>query len=240
VTGPALTAQASWTSLGYAPERQRGGAVTTDISDSLASAMAAAQNGDADAYRLLLRRCAPVIVDVAGARGFGGAAVDDLVQETLLTDHRVRHTYDPGRPFLPWLRAIARWRAVDALRQDLRRRGSEAQDQDSCNTYPDQSETAEQGLDRQDRRRRLAGAMAELPEAQCEAVARLATGGQSLDQASAAIGRSKGALKVNLHRAIKALRAKLGRVAGIALISREFGQRFLAGPRFPGGESPGP
>jgi RNA polymerase sigma factor (sigma-70 family) len=162
------------------------------------------------------------------------------VQETLLTDHRVRHTYDPGRPFLPLLSAIARWRAVDALRQDLHRRGSEAQDQDSCDTYLDQSETAEQGLDRQDRRRRLAGAMAELPEAQCEAVARLATGGQSLDQPSVATGRSKGALKVNLHRVIKALRAKLGQVAGIALVSHEFGQRLLAGPRFPGGESAGP
>jgi RNA polymerase sigma factor (sigma-70 family) len=108
------------------------------------------------------------------------------------------------------LRAIARRRAIDALRQHLRRRGSEVQDEDRYNAYPDQSETAEQGLDRQDRRRRLAGAMAELPEAQREAVARLAAGGQSLDQASVATGRTKVALKVNLHRAIKALRAKLG------------------------------
>jgi len=214
VTGPALTAQASWTLLGYSPERQRGGAVTADASDSLATAMAAAQNGDAEAYRLLLRRCVPVIADVARARGFRGAVVEDIVQETLLTVHRVRHTYDPGRPFLPWLRAIARRRAIDALRQHLRRRGSEVQDEDRYNAYPDQSESAEQGLDRQDRRRRLAGAMAELPEAQREAVARLATGGQSLDQASVATGRSKCALKVNLHRAIKALRAKLGQESG--------------------------
>jgi hypothetical protein len=53
--------------------------------------MAAAQNGDADAYRPLLRRCVPVIVDVARARGLGGAAVDEIVQDTLLN---IFHPFD--------------------------------------------------------------------------------------------------------------------------------------------------
>lgn len=181
----------------------------SDAEDSLAGAMAAAQTGNADAYRWLLQRCIPVIAGVARARGFRDAAVDDVVQETLLTVHRVRHTYDPARPFLPWLYAIAQRRAIDALRRRLRQRGSEVQDQEYYDAYPDQAETAEQSLDRQDRRRQLASAMAVLSEAQREAVTQLATGGKSLDQAAVATGRSKGALKVNLHRAIKALRVKL-------------------------------
>jgi hypothetical protein len=61
VTGLALTAQTWWILLGYSPERQRGGAVTSDASDSLASAMANARNGRVDAYRLLLRRCVAII-----------------------------------------------------------------------------------------------------------------------------------------------------------------------------------
>ena len=181
-----------------------------DAEGGLASAMAAAQTGDAEAYRRLLQRCVPVIAGLARARGFRDAAVEDIVQETLLTVHRVRHTYDPGRPFLPWLRAIAERRSIDAHRQRARRRGWEVQDEVRYDAYPDQAETAEQRVDRQDRRRQLERAMAELPEAQREAVAQLATGGKSLDEAAGATGRSKGTLKVNLHRAIKALRIKLG------------------------------
>ncbi len=179
----------------------------TDAKDSLAIAMAAAQQGDADAYRRLLRECVPVIAGEARARGFRDAAVDDIVQEALLTVHRVRHTYDPARPFLPWLRAIARRRTIDALRQHMRRRGSEVLDDDRYTAYPDQAETAEEAIDRQDRRGRLANAMAALPDAQRQAVEQLA-GGQSLEQAALTTGRSKGAVKVNFHRAIKALRSR--------------------------------
>lgn len=178
--------------------------------EALSIAMASAQGGDAAAYRTLLRHCVPVIATVARAQGFRGAVVEDIVQETLLTVHRVRHTYDPSRPFLPWLRAIAQRRSIDVMRQQARRQRREVQDQHHYDAYPDQAETAEEDLDWDDRRRRLADAVATLPEAQRQAVAQLATRGQSLDQVAAETGRSKGALKVNLHRAIKALRVKLG------------------------------
>jgi RNA polymerase sigma factor (sigma-70 family) len=207
--GLTVAAQRPWTMIACTSDRQRGAAVPTDVEDSLANAMAAAQDGDADAYRQLLRHCIPFIANVARASGFRDAAVEDIVQETLLTIHRVRHTYDPARPFLPWLRAIARRRAIDAIRQRTRHR-AEVWDQDRYNDYPDQSQTAEQTLDQQDRKRRLASAMATLPEAQRQAVTQLATSGNSLSEATVTTGRSKGALKVNLHRAIKALRNKLG------------------------------
>lgn len=207
MTTLSLAAQLPLTLLACAPDRLRGDAVPSDAQDSLAIAMAAAQKGDADSYRWLLRHCVPVIASEARSRGFRDAAVDDIVQDTLLTVHRVRHTYDPGLPFLPWLRAIARRRTIDALRQHIRRRSAEVQDEDRYVAYPDQAETAEESLEWQDRRRQLASAMAALPEAQRQAVEQL-SGGQSLEQAAAATGRSKGALKVNFHRAIKALRLR--------------------------------
>ncbi|MGH1572406.1 sigma factor [Methylobacterium sp. P31] len=86
-----------------------------------AAAMAAAQGGDARAYRILLRDCVPVIAATARAQGVPASAVDDVVQETLLTLHRARATYDPARPFLPLLRALARRRSIDHLRRSARR-----------------------------------------------------------------------------------------------------------------------
>ncbi|GJE03027.1 sigma factor [Methylobacterium isbiliense] len=89
----------------------------TEIAARLATAMAAAQGGDARAYRILLRDCVPIIAAEARLQGVAASALDAIVQETLLTLHRVRATYDPARPFLPWLRALARHRAADHLRR---------------------------------------------------------------------------------------------------------------------------
>ena len=62
--------------------------------------MAAAQAGDGAAYQALLRDCIPVIQSIARRRGVAADHVDDVVQDVLLTVHRSRQTYDPGRSFL--------------------------------------------------------------------------------------------------------------------------------------------
>ena len=54
------------------------------------------------------------------ARRIAPGQLDDLVQETLLAVHQKLGTYEPSRPFLPWLAAIARYRWIDALRQAYR------------------------------------------------------------------------------------------------------------------------
>ncbi|AWN44546.1 sigma-70 family RNA polymerase sigma factor [Methylobacterium durans] len=178
----------------------------------LAAAMRAAQDGDAAAYRRVLRACVPVIAGVARGQGVRGAAVDDVVQETLLTVHRARATYDPSRPFLPWLRAIAQRRAVDALRRRSRR-PQEVHDpaafEDQVDAGPAPGQALEEGQEARLREARLARAVANLPAGQRQAVEHLALGERSLDETAALTGRSKGALKVNLHRALKALRAAL-------------------------------
>jgi RNA polymerase sigma-70 factor (ECF subfamily) len=45
---------------------------------------------------------------------------DDLLQVTWLRIHRVRHTYRPGQPVLPWVYAIARRVRVDGHRRTRR------------------------------------------------------------------------------------------------------------------------
>ena len=79
--------------------------------------LAAAQRGDARAYRLFLESIVPFARAVARRRAVSDAAVDDIAQDALIAIHRVRHTYQPGRPVKPWLAAIIVRRSIDALRR---------------------------------------------------------------------------------------------------------------------------
>lgn len=176
----------------------------------LAGLMAAAQNGDEAAYATLLRDCLPIIRSVARGRGVAAERVDDVVQDVLVTVHRARHTYDPARPFGPWLRTIAQRRAIDVLRRHGRQRTREVHAPFAYEGHPDPATSAGQALERSDRAGRLRAAIAALPLGQREAVEELALRERTLDEAADATGRTKGALKVNLHRALKILRARLG------------------------------
>lgn len=179
------------------------------LEETLSAAMAAAQAGDAQAYRALLQGCMPVIAVTARSQGVRGVAVDDVVQETLLTVHRARASYDPARPFLPWLRAIAKRRAIDILRRESRR-PVETHDPLAYERRVDEDLPAPgDGLGARERDARLSSAVAALPEGQRQAVEHLALNERSLAETAALTGRSKGALKVNLHRALKALRGAL-------------------------------
>jgi RNA polymerase sigma-70 factor (ECF subfamily) len=180
----------------------------------LATRMVAAQQGDAAAYQALLRDCVPVIARVVRAVGVTPDRVDDAVQETLLTVHRARHTYDPARPFLPWLRAIARRRAIDAMRRYGRQSVREVHDDLAYEQHASPESQAEQALDQTGRVRALGEAVAMLPPRQREALEHLGLAERTLEEAAALTGRTKGALKVNLHRALKTLRALMGGPAG--------------------------
>ena len=77
--------------------------------------MAAAQAGEANAYRTLLGEVA-LWLHRYYARRLPAAMTEDAVQDVLLAIHEKRHTYDPARPFGPWLAAIARYKWIDQLR----------------------------------------------------------------------------------------------------------------------------
>src|SRR5271169_4790036 len=96
-----------------------------EIDGRRAAWMVAAQAGDRGAYETLLRDCIPFIKRVARGRGIRSDFIDDVVQETLLTVHRARQTYDPNRSFTAWLRIIAERRAIDGLRRGGRTRTRE-------------------------------------------------------------------------------------------------------------------
>jgi len=173
-----------------------------------ASQMAAAQDGDRSAYEALLRDCVPLIKVYASRQGVPPDHLDDVVQDVLLTIHRARQTYDPARSFTAWLRIIAERRAIDLLRRFGRQRAREIYAPIAFEGYAAESTDSDyQGKDTAGARR-IKKALAALPARQREAVQVLLLEDRSLAEAAAATQRSKGALKVNLHRALKALRAK--------------------------------
>jgi len=175
-----------------------------------AALMAAAQAGDRTAYEALLRECVGLIQAIAYRQGVPADRVDDVVQETMLSIHRARQTYDPGRPFGGWLRAIAQRRAIDILRSAGRHGRREVHAPEAYESYAD-SAAPDQDLQRAQAGSALRPVIDALPPGQREAVQRLILEERSLTEAAAITGRKEGALKVNLHRALKTLRAKIGR-----------------------------
>jgi len=174
--------------------------------------MAAAQAGDRAAYAALLRECVPYIRIVASRR-VSTDRIDDVVQETLLTIHRARHTYDPGRSFTAWLHTIADRRAIDVLRRSARSAGREIHAPLHYEQHADPDADPARAEDRNDASLEIRHAVAGLPEGQREAVQHLVLQERSLSEAAKITGRSEGAMKVNLHRAMKALRLKFERNA---------------------------
>jgi RNA polymerase sigma factor (sigma-70 family) len=167
--------------------------------------MVAAQAGDGTAYERLLRGVTPFIRALARRHCRNPADLEELVQDTLLTLHRVRHTYDPARPFSPWLAAIASRRSIDGLRRRLRQARYEVADASAPETFL--SAAANNDVEQLRSAEEVADLLRLLPARQRQALEALKLKEMSLAEAAAQSGQSVGALKVNSHRALKALRA---------------------------------
>jgi RNA polymerase sigma-70 factor (ECF subfamily) len=173
--------------------------------------MGAAQKGDRVAYEKLLRDCALLSASLARRRGVPPDRVDDVVQEVLLTVHRARATYDPRRSFEAWLRIIVERRAIDVLRQVRRHGQREVHAPLAYESYADEAIDHLVRIEHKDKAKQIGAALTELPQRQREAVQHLMVDERSLADAAVLTGRSKGSLKVSLHRALNALRLKVDR-----------------------------
>jgi len=160
---------------------------------SLARLMAASQRGDRAAYRALLGDCRKWLARYF-ARRIAPHLIDDLVQETLVSMHRKLATWDSGRPFLPWLAAIARYRWIDMLRRQ--RDEAELGDNDAAVGAEDEAVHAKLSIDR------LFGY---LSPAQVQAITLVKIEGASIAEASKICGQSESLVKVNIHRGLKKL-----------------------------------
>lgn len=165
--------------------------------------LAAAQRGDRDAYHAFLQAILPFTRAIARRHSRSAEAVEDIVQEALFTLHRVRHTYEPGRPVKPWVAAIVMRRAIDSARKSGRIGAHETFDPGGYETFADPGANRDQAAQSADAVRRMMG---ELTPKQREALELVKLKELSLKEASALSGQSIAALKVNIHRAIQRLR----------------------------------
>ena len=165
--------------------------------------MAHAQSGDQGAYRRLLEEISPYVRSLAVKCHRDPGDIEDSVQDVLLTVHAVRHTYDPTRPFAPWLVAIANRRITDRLRRQGRSTARETPLTEEHETFSAPEANCEE---RASDDRALREAIERLPQGQRDAIRLLKLQEMSLKEAAAASGLSVAALKVATHRALKNLR----------------------------------
>ncbi len=163
------------------------------------------QAGDFAAARRLIETLSPRLQRYFLAQLASRTDADDLLQETWLRVHRVRHTYRPGEPVMPWFFAIARHVRLDHYRRVVRRRSREAQLDETTEALavaPGQHDSAE-GLE---------ALLAPLTDSQREVIEMLKVEGLSLEEVARATSSSVGSVKQRVHRAYRALRSHLGSI----------------------------
>lgn len=171
--------------------------------------MRAAADGDMAAYRSLLASLAPFLRRAVRQRfaqmGCGDVDVEDVVQETLLAIHLKRQTWRPADPVTPWVVAISRNKTIDVLR----RRGRRAELPLEDVPEPEAPDAAENPTGQD-----LALMLASLDDRQRRIVQLVSIEGHSSRSAAQTLGISEGALRVALHRSLKALAARWREVGG--------------------------
>src|SRR5262245_25747513 len=170
----------------------------------------AAQGGDQFAYAQLLNALLPLLRrSIKRWRPFlNSEDIEDLVQDTLLSLHQARATYDPARPLLPWLMAITRNRVIDGTRRFMARTAREVVVEKLPETFSDNGTNTVQ--EAYGDPAVLRSAISTLPAGQRQAIEMIKLQEMSLKEASQRSGQSVAALKVAVHRGMTALRKTIG------------------------------
>jgi RNA polymerase sigma-70 factor, ECF subfamily len=160
--------------------------------------------GDATAYHILLGELAAHLRSFLRRRlARLPEEIEDLVQELLLAIHNHRHTYDPQQPLTAWVQAIARYKLIDLLRR--RSRTDVLHD-----TLDEEDELfAAADTDAAEARYDMARLLQELPDRQRLPILYVKIEGGSVADAAKRTGMSESAVKVGIHRGLKALAAKI-------------------------------
>ena len=168
----------------------------------LRTLMLASLDGDAAAHKVLLKRLS------AHLRGYfkgqlarvarGQTEAEDLVQETLIAIHTRRHTYDRSQLLTPWIYAIARYRFVDYLRRTRASAMEVPLEEAETVLAHDDPVAVESTLE-------LEKLMAQISPKARRAIQHVKLEGLSVSEAAARSGTSRSAIKVSVHRGMKAL-----------------------------------
>ena len=173
------------------------------VETRLKELMLASLAGDARSYAILLNDVAKhlrVYFLRRLSEGRRGDA-DDLVQDTLLALHTKRATYQTDRPFTAWLHAIARYKLIDHFRRNRIQATVPLDDAEDL-IAADHSDAAADRMD-------VESLLQSEPEKSRDLIYRTRIEGQSIAEVATSTGLSESAVKVGIHRGIKAIAAKL-------------------------------
>lgn len=159
------------------------------------------QQGDRAAAAALIQSLSPLLHRFFMVQFVSRRYADDLLQETWLRIHKVRHTYRAGEPLLPWVYAIARHLRVDHYRR-VRRVEIREQQVDDLPEFATSAHPTDAGPD-------ITALLAALPESQREVIAMLKIANMSLEEVARATSSTVGSVKQKAHRAYNRLRVKL-------------------------------
>lgn len=180
------------------------GVIGERISQAPETLMHAYQNGDCQAANNLIETLSPALHRFLALQSGDRRHADDLLQEVWLRIHSARHTYQPGKPLLPWIYAIARHVKIDAFR----RRRSEQYEQPLASVPEPPVDCPETT----DRLPDIDSLLMQLPGSQREVISMLKISGLSLEEVARATSSSVGSVKQKAHRAYKKLRVILAEV----------------------------
>ena len=173
-----------------------------DTDRSPESLMARYQAGDSSAVTALVECISPRLHRFFMAQSISRRDADDLLQETWLRIHRVRCTYRPGEPVLPWFYAIARSVRIDHYRRASRTTARERRLEDltevTATPVTDELQAEEFEV-----------LLAPLSESQREILRMLKVAGMSLEEVARATASSVGSVKQKVHRAYRILRESM-------------------------------
>jgi len=165
--------------------------------------MASAQSGNEADYRQLLLELSDMVNRYLRSRLGGYDFTDDCAQEVLIAVHEARHTYDPRRKFRPWLFAIIRHKAIDAIRRNRVRRDHHAGQCGSEHGLADEAASDDTTLDAGVTSGQLISALSPRHR---EAIKLTKILGFTTAEAASRLAISESAMKVRVHRAIASLR----------------------------------
>jgi RNA polymerase sigma-70 factor (ECF subfamily) len=170
----------------------------SDLEARLKALMLRGLAGDATAHATLLSELTGYLRGYFARRlGRDAADLEDLVQETLLAIHLKRETYDTAQAFTAWAYSIARYKLIDRYRRNRIRRTEPIDDAGDLFA----AEETEEGSTRRD----LDKLLSSLPAKQRSLVEDVKLTGLSNAEAAAKSGMTESAVKVSIHRSLKAL-----------------------------------
>lgn len=178
-----------------------GPALDSARQNALEQLMARYQQADEVATRNLIEQLSPQLYRFFAAQLGNADDAGDMLQDTWLRIHRVRHTYRPGEPVLPWVYAIARRVRVDSYRKRRRIAVREI----GVKVLPDRADTINESTSVPSFDRLVA----DLPASQREVLTLLKVNGLSIEEVARATSSSVGSVKQKAHRAYERLRGLL-------------------------------